>query len=333
MNPEHPMPQRVFLTGGSGYVGRNLIRHFVHLGVPVVALVRSDAAAALVRGLGATPFRADMRDPRLGAGMAGCDTLVHAAADTAHGAGSPTQQDTNERGTYNVFAAARTAGVRRAIHISTESVLATGKPLVDVDESAPLPRRPAGTYSRSKAAAETIALGFNDAAFAVVVLRPRFIWGRDDTTALPQLVKAVRSKQFAWIGGGTYLTDCTHVGNVCAAVLLALRRGCGGAVYFISDGERVRFRDLVTAMLDTQGLAAPEKSVPRGLLRVVAAVGDVLGTWSGGRIAPPLTLQSYAASAVEVTVNIDKARRELGYVPVVSRQQGLDEMRAAHAGQ
>lgn len=331
MNPERAMPGRVFLTGASGYVGRNLIRYFVGLGIPVVALARSAQSAQCVRALGAVPFCADMRDPRLAAGMAGCDTLIHAAADTAHGAGSPTQHTVNELGTRNVMMAARAAGIRKAVHISTESVLATGMPLVDVDEAVPFPRKPAGTYSRSKAAAETIALGFSSATFSVTALRPRFVWGRDDSTALPQLVAAVRANKFAWIAGGTYLTDTTHIGNLCEAVLLAIRRGGSGEVYFISDGERGSFRDVVSALLETQGLTVPDKSVPRGVLRVLAGFGDLLGACSRGRIAAPLTLQSYAASAVEVTVNIDKARRELGYDPVISREQGLAEMRAARA--
>lgn len=321
------MPRRVYITGGSGYVGRNLIRHLVRHGVAVVAMARSARAADTVRALGAVPHRAGMLDGDLAAGMAGCDTLVHAAADTFHGAGSRTQLHVNEQGTRNVFAAAFLAGIRRAVHISTEAVLATGKPLVNVDETAPLPRKFAGSYSRSKALAEAAALRFNRDGFAVVVLRPRFVWGRDDTTALPQLVRAVTSKQFAWISGGTYRTDSTHIGNLCEAVLLAARHGRGGEAYFITDGEPVVFREFVSDLLATQGLTAPDRSIPRAVLRVIAAIGDVVGNWSGGRIEPPLTLQAFATSAVEVTLDIGKARRELGYVPVVSRQQGIAALR------
>jgi nucleoside-diphosphate-sugar epimerase len=112
-------------------------------------------------------------------------------------------------------------------------------------------------------------------------------------------------------------------------VMLAWRKGRGGEVYFITDGERVMFRDFITALLDTQGIAAPDKSMPRVALRMIASVGDLLGRVLDGRIQPPLTLQQFAASAVEVTLNIGKAERELGYAPVMSRAQGIDEMRAA----
>lgn len=321
--------QRIFLTGGSGYVGRNLIRHFIARGVAVTALVRSDVSAECVQALGATLFRGDIFDGGLAAGMAGCDALIHAAADTDHGPAKERQRRVNEDGTRAVLDATRAAGIRKVIHLSTESVLATGKPLVNVNETMPLPVKPAGGYSRTKAAAERIALAATGSDLAVVVLRPRFVWGRDDTTALPALTEAVRSGKFAWISGGRYLTSTTHIANLCAAVELALLHGRSGEVYFISDGEPMQFRTIVSALLETQGLAVPDKTVPRTVVRSVAAIGDLLATISGGRIVPPLTLQSYATSAVEVSLDISKARHELRYSPVISREQGLEELRSA----
>jgi nucleoside-diphosphate-sugar epimerase len=319
----------IFLTGASGYVGRNLIRHFVARGVGVKALVRSEPSAELVHSLGATPVRGELFDCALSADMTGCDALLHAAADTDHGPSTEKQRRVNEDGTRAVLDAARAAGIRKVIHISTESVLATGRPLVNVDETTPLPKRPAGGYSRTKAAAECIALAANAPEFSVVVLRPRFVWGRDDTTALPALTEAVRSGKFAWISGGTYLTSTTHIANLCAAVELALGRGQGGEVYFISDGAPVAFRTFVSALLKTQGLSVPDKTVPRAVVRTVATIGDFLAAISGGRIVPLLTWQAYATSAVEATFDIGKARRDLGYEPVISRQEGLTELHSA----
>ncbi|MCM2397844.1 NAD-dependent epimerase/dehydratase family protein [Rhizobium sp. S95] len=320
--------QQIFLTGGSGYVGRNLIRHFAACGVAIKALARSDKSAELVRSLGATQVRGELFDDALSEAMAGCDALIHAAADTDHGPATDRQRRVNEDGTRAVMEAAHRAGIRKVIHLSTESVLATGRALVNVDESTPLPLKPAGGYSRTKAAAERIALAANADNFAVVVLRPRFVWGRDDTTALPAITEAVKSGKFAWISGGTYLTSTTHIGNLCNAVELALAHGRGGEVYFVSDGAPVAFRTIVSGLLDTQGLQIPDKSVPRAVVRTVAIIGDILAAISVGRIVPPLTRQAYATSAVEVSLDIGKARRELGYEPVISREEGLAELHA-----
>lgn len=326
---KHVSFPRIFLTGGSGYVGRNLIRHFVARGSVVTALVRSEASAEIVRALGAVPFKGDLLDAGLAAGMAGCNALIHAAADTDHGPETERQRRINVDGTRAVIDAARSAGIRSVIHLSTESVLATGQPLVNIDETMSLPAKPAGGYSHTKAAAERIALAANGPDLSVVVLRPRFVWGRDDTTALPMLLEAVRSGKFAWIAGGSYLTSTTHVANLCHAVELALGRGRGGEVYFVSDGEPAPFRTVVSALIETQGLDIPDKTVPCFVVRAVAGIGDLLARLSGGRVVPPLTLQAYATSAVEVTLDIGKARRELGYAPVISREEGLAELRSA----
>jgi nucleoside-diphosphate-sugar epimerase len=322
---------RIFITGGSGYVGRNLIRHFVARGDTVVALARSAQAAAVVQALGASPHHGDLLQPELSSAMQGCDTLIHAAADTSHGWGTPAQRQTNLYGTRHVFASARHAGVRRVIHISTESVLLTGAPLVNANEDHEFPSRPAGAYSRTKAEAERIALSFANEAMSVVVVRPRFVWGRDDSTALPQLLAAARAGKLAWIDGGGYRTSTTHIANLCEGVDKALQHGQSGHVYFITDGEPVMFRDFISRLLATQGVTAPDKSVPRALLRKIAAIGDVLASISRGRIKPPITRQEYATMAVEVTLDIGKARKELGYQPVIDAEAGLDELRARAA--
>lgn len=318
----------LFLTGGSGYLGRNLIRHFTAQGFGVVALVRSDKAAETVRALGAEPYQGDLLGTQLVQGMKDCRFMIHAAADTNHGYGTAQQRQTNLDGTRNLFNAARQAGVARAVHVSSESVLLDGKPLINATEGHPFPVKPAGTYSATKAEAERMALSMSMPGFEVVVVRPRFIWGRDDTTALPFLVDAVKSGQFAWIDGGHYRTSTTHVANACEGIALALEKGRGGEVYFLADETPVEFRQFVSRMLETQGLPMPEKGVPRWLVRSMARVGDRLAQLSRGRLKMPLTRQEFATSAVEVTLDISKARTELGYRPVVTLEEGLAELKA-----
>lgn len=316
----------IFITGGSGYVGRNLIRHFISHGHRVVALARSDKAAATITGLGAEVRRGDLFDTDLADAMAGCDWLIHAAADTDHNNRSRTQYRTNVDGTNHVLNSARQAGIQRALYISTESVLLDGRPLHQATEDHPLPTKAIGQYSRSKAIAEQKALALASDDFHVVVVRPRFVWGRDDTTALPQLVAAAQSGQLAWIDGGNYRTSTTHIQNLCHGIALALQHGHNGDVYFLSDDEPVVFREFATQLLATQNIIAADKTVPLALLKTLAAVGDFVSSVSGGRLSGPVTRQSLATSAVEVTLDISKAKTELGYQPVITREEGLAEI-------
>lgn len=326
-----PGSTRLFLTGGSGYVGRNLIRHFTSLGVDVVALARSVQACTAVESLGARAVQGDLFSPNLQDDMVGCQALIHAAADTDHGLPSAAQHRTNVEGTRHVLAAARQAGIRRAVHLSTESVLLDGTALVQAHEQLAYPPRPAGGYSASKAEAERTARAMNGGGLDVVIVRPRFVWGRDDTTALPQLLAAVDSGKFAWIDGGHYRTSTTHIANLVHGIERALLAGTPGGCYFIADADDVEFRTFIGAMLATQGRPVPDKEVPRWLVRCVAAAGAGMARLLGGRWQPPVTRQALATSAVEVTLDTGKARRELGYVPPITREQGLAELQASYA--
>ncbi len=311
---------KVFVTGGSGYLGRNLIRELAGRGDEVRALARSDEAATTVGELGATPVRGDLMDvAAMTQGMAGCDYVVHSAADTSTAPTKPseTQRRINIDGTVNTLVAARAAGVPRAVHISTEAVLGDGKPLVQVDETAPIPTKHAGPYSTTKAAAERAAIEQNRDGLEVVVVRPRFIWGRDDTTLLPNIAAAAKSGAMPMISGGRYLTSTAHVANVVAGIIAAAGRGAPGEIYFLTDGEPVEFRDFLLRLLATQGLTPKTPNLPKPIASALAVL-PIPGL--------PLDRQMLALMSHEMTVSDAKARREIGYANVISIEEGLAEL-------
>lgn len=319
--------QRVFVTGGSGFVGRRLIATLADRGIPVRALARSEASAISVRTAGAEPVRGDLDDvAAMIEGMTGCDVAVHAAAHVKQHGKLDELLRVNVRGTENTLAAARAASVARLVHVSTEAVLADGKPIVKADETRPYPVDLAGPYPHTKALAEKAVIaadrGLHPDGLETVVVRPRFIWGDGDTSVLPELVAAVKAKRFGWIGGGRYPTSTCHVDNVVEGVLLAAERGTPGEIYFLTDGEPVEFRAFVTAMLATQGVAAGDREVPVWIARATAAL-------TGWMKRPPVTRTALALVGHEVTVDDRKARRDLGYAGKVTRDEGLARMRAA----
>lgn len=319
-------PRHVFITGAAGYIGRNLVRHFIARGCKVTGLVRSRQAANLLAQLGGHPVSGDMLRDDLVPLMSGADTLIHAAASLDHGPGSDAAS-INPRGTRCVLDAARQAGLSAAIHLSTDSVLQDGRALCNVAETTPYPARFAGAYSAGKAEAEKIARDAAAAGLPVIILRPRMVWGRDDTTALPTLVAAVKSGSFAWISGGDYRSSTLHVANLCHGVDLALKHGRGGEIYHLSDGSARPFRQTVEGLLASQGLEAGTRSVPRSLIRTIARIADGLHRVSGGRVRGPLSFQEFSTSAVEITLNIGKAERDLGYRPLITWEDGLAELR------
>lgn len=320
--------RRVFVTGGSGFVGRNLLEALYRRRVPTVALARSDAAAAACAGRGAQVVRGELGDvASLAAGMIGCDVVIHAAAHVQEWDRPEVYEQINVEGTANVLTAAKQAKVLRLVHIGTEAVLVGGGPIVRVDETRPLPKQSLPGYPASKAAAERLVRA--ETGLHTVVVRPRFIWGVGDTSLLPQLVGAVRAGRFRWISGGRYLTSTCHIDNVVEGTLLAAERGAKGAAYFLTDGAPVEFRGFISELLSTQGIDPGDASVPRAVAAALAASGEAVARASGYRWRPPVTRVSLKLMGEEVTVLDLKARAELGYTAAVRPEQGFRAMRDA----
>jgi nucleoside-diphosphate-sugar epimerase len=308
-----------FVTGGSGFVGGALIERLRREGWDVRALARSERAAERVRELGAEPVMGDLDDLH----VEDCEVAFHAAAKVEE-FGDPADFDrVNVQGTRNVVAACRAGGVRRLVHVSTEAALMAGQPLVNVDETAPLRPDSPVLYSSSKAKAEEIVRG---ADLETVVVRPRFVWGRGDTSLLPTIIEMVRSGRFRWVGGGRHLSATTHIDNTVEGLWLAATKAPAGGVYFVTDGEPVVFREFLTKMLGTQGVEIPNKSVPPGVARVAAAASERIWRLLKRPGSPPLTRFAVWVSSQECTIDISRAERELGYRPIMSREQGLAEL-------
>lgn len=312
---------RAFVTGGSGFVGGALIERLRSEGWDVRALARSDRAAGRVAELGAEPVRGDLDDVRI----EDCEIAFHSAAKVEDWGDPEEFERVNVHGTQNVVDACRTGGVRRLVHVGTEAALMAGQPLVNVDESAPLRPDSPALYSSSKARAEEIVRA---ADLDTVVVRPRFVWGRGDTTLLPRLTEMVRSGRFRWIGGGRQLTATTHVDNTVEGLWLAATKGTAGGVYFVTDGEPVVFRDFLTRLIGTQGVEIPDKSVPPAVAGAAARAAEAIWRLLGRTSDPPLTRFAVWASSQECTIDISRAERELGYRPVRSREDGLAELSA-----
>jgi nucleoside-diphosphate-sugar epimerase len=317
-----------FVTGGSGFIGGRLIGRLVGEGRRVRALARSEPSASRVEERGAEPVRGDLGDrAALAEGARGCDVAFHLAAHLGEwGAWEDFVRD-NVEGTENVLAACEKAGVHRFVHCGTEAALMAGAPLLDVDESAPLRPDSPAPYPATKAMAEREVRAAGREGFETVVVRPRFVWGKGDTTLLPEMVETVRAGRFAWVGGGGNRTATTHVDNVVEGLLLGAERGRNAEAYFVTDGEPVVFREFVTEMLRTQGVEPPDRSLPAWTASPLARICQAAWRFLPLPGTPPMTTFRAWILTQDCTIDISKARSELGYEPVISREQGLAEMR------
>ena len=122
------------------------------------------------------------------------------------------------------------------------------------------------------------------------------------------------------------MTSTAHVDNVVQGLLLAAERGRSGEAYFVTDGAPVEFRSFLTKLLATRGVEPGDRNMPAALVRPVAAVVESAWRVLRLRSEAPLTRFAIWNSTLECTIDDSKARRELGYEPIITIDDGLKEL-------
>jgi nucleoside-diphosphate-sugar epimerase len=318
--------QKAFVTGGSGFVGRNLIARLVKEGVATYALSRSASSDSVLSAIGAIPVRGDIHDQAaLERGMAGVDTVFHLAASVDFWKPAKALRHDHVDGTKNVITAARAKNVESLIYLGASSVVMNGKPVIDVNEDFKSDKIIDG-YSITKLEAEDEVLKANSRGLRTISIRPPLIWGKGDTSALPKIKHAAQTGNLAFINGGTHRFVTCHVLNVVEALILAARSHVGGEAFFVTDGEALQFKQFIKDMLLTQHIEVKDRSVPLLVARAMASL--LSAVWKTFRLKhePPLYPGMVNTLGLPFIVSDKRARVELGYRPVVSVVAGLKEM-------
>lgn len=315
------------ITGATGLVGGHVARALVETGERVRILVRERSSREGLAGLSLEEVRGDVRDlESLRKACAGVDRVVHAAGVTRLDPFAPERlRRVNVEGTRNVVTAAREAGVRRLLHVSSTSAVGAGSLDRPADETTAWNLGHKGPYWQTKRAAEELVI---EAARAgqidAVVINPSYVLGPGDVkpSSGAVLIAAASGLALAYPDGGTGFVDARDVG---LGARLALEKGRSGERYILS-GENLTFRQLLELVARERGLRAPLVPLPRELAMGVAKVGDALGPRfprAFGYLNTP-----FIATLFELSyVSGEKARRELGFSPRPVREAVRDALR------
>jgi nucleoside-diphosphate-sugar epimerase len=317
----------VFVTGGSGFVGRRLIPALLSKGYRVKAMARSDGSAGLVGQLGATAVRCDLADSAaLTTVLRGCDLVVHAAGRFREGGGNAEYERDNVAGTQNMLVAAKAAGVRRFTYVGAAGCLVGGKLVQDADESWPLQEPTYSPYFRTKTIADRAVRAANSKGFATCVVRPGLVWGGDGDVFTESIAEATRAGKMVFIDGGRHPIVTSHVDNTVQGILLALEKGADGEAYFVFDDGTVRTRDFLARLLQVRGLEAPGKSIPFRAAWIMASLMEAAWRVLRRSGMPPVSREMVKLNGGPFVVSDRKARTALGYAPVITREAAIETM-------
>ena len=287
---------RVLVTGATGFLGLHLCGRLAALGNEVIGLHRKESNTSRIGALGVRPVQAELSDlPALRAAVAGCDLVVHAAADIRSRPDPESQARVNVEGSRNVAQACRLESVRRMIHVS--SVSAIGIPedeLRPADESFRFNLSgPAYTYHLSKKRAEEAVLDQIQAGLDAVIVNPGTIFGPYGSGYRgAEFIRGVaHSRVIPCVTGGRC---AVHAGDVVEGIVAAGQRGIRGERYILG-GENVSYRDMAVRSAHSLGLRRWLVPVPQWPLRLFAP--------------------ARAANARFHYYRSDKARTALGHAP------------------
>lgn len=327
---------KALVTGGGGFLGSNLVRALRARGDGVRVLARGDYPE--LRALGAETVRGDLTDAAAtAAACAGVDAVFHTAAK-AGGWGDPREfEAVNVTGTQHVVDGCRAAGVPVLVHTSSPSVVHVHRDLEGADESIPYATHFTAHYPRTKALAEQLARAASGERLRVVALRPHFIWGPGDRHLLPRLVQRAKAGRLRRIGTRDPKCDTSYIDNCVHAHLLAadrLRAGAplGGKAYFVSDGQPIGVWTMADRLLACAGVGPVTRSVPAGLAYAAGATLEAVHWLLRLDAEPVITRFAASELAHAQWFDIGAARRDLGYAPQVSLDEGLRRLAASLQG-
>jgi nucleoside-diphosphate-sugar epimerase len=313
---------KVFVTGGTGFIGGEIVRQLRARGDEVVCLARSPEKGKAAAALGCELISGDLSDDAaLRKGMEGCDGVVHAAA--MYEVGIPAKQhpamwEANVAGTERVMKVALEAKVPRIVYVSTCGVFGNTHRKV-VDEAYEHPGKGfTSYYEETKLEAHRIVKRMiADQGLPAIIVQPGGVYGPGDTSQVADLLEQFLDGKLPLLPFPELGVCMTHVEDIAGGVLLALDKGKLGEAYVLS-GPVTTMRDAIEVVASLSGRKAPKHAVPVPLLKAMAPIGPLVGKMMG----QPPNLRELISSADGVTfwASHEKASRELGYAP-----RGMEE--------
>ena len=325
---------KALVTGANGFLGTYLVNHLLDHKYDVATLTRKKTNA--LTSLNVDCFHGDIRDiDMIEKAFADVDVVFHTAAVSGVWGSWQKYHSTNTVGTRNVVECCLRRGVSRLVYTSSPSVTFTGDHQIHQDESAAYAKTWLCNYPKSKALAEQHVLDSDDhAKLMTCALRPHLIWGPGDRHLIPRMINRGRMKQLRRVGDGTNQIDTTYVDNAAHAHVLAaeaLVKGspvCGSA-YFISNGDPVNCWGFIDEVLALAGVPKISKKIS---YYWAYRLGAALETWYdmlNKKEEPRMTRFLAAQLAKSHYFDISRARRDFGYEPIVSHEEGMRRLGAS----
>lgn len=304
---------RIFVTGGTGYIGSVLCRRLKEDGHQVRALVRTTSNTAALEAIGAETFVGDITDRySMREGMSGADWVIHAAAELNFGAPTDRIEGANVAGSENVASLASKLGVGRTLLVS--SIAAFGSSPADgsaVREDAQVELPFPSAYGATKRAGELAFAAWAERGLAVNVVYPSFVYGPPGRKGglNATLGAVVRGRLPAIIGGGQ-ITRWVFLEDLVTGLLRVVERAQPGRNYLMT-GDAAPLGEVIERAARLAGVDPPRRRMSAGRAKLLGRLLNPVFTLRGKR--PPINLAQIESLRRHWNFDDAKARTELGW--------------------
>lgn len=305
------MSRKVFVTGGTGFIGSNLVRLLLAEGYQVKALVRNNSNLNNLQGLDIELVKGDLNNPDLDTKIKDCEALFHVAAHySLWRKDKDLLYKSNVLGTRNILKCARIAGIQRTIYTSSVSAIGIRKDGKITDENYQSSVEDLiGNYKKSKYYGEQEAKKAVKLGQDIVIVNPSTPIGANDIKPTPTgeiIVRFLTGKMPAYVNTGLNFID---VKDVAKGHILALEKGKTGERYILGN-QNLSLKDFLNKLADITDLKAPQNTVPLWLPLTVAYIDELILTKLGK--SPSIAIDSVKMSKQFMYYNPQKAIKELG---------------------
>ncbi len=309
----------IFVTGGTGFLGRHLIPALCRAGHSVKILTRQpEEHPWLARYPRVHIVQGDLaQGDLLRDAVVGCRYVIHAGGYFRFWGDEQTFMETNALGTENMLAAAQHAQIEKFIHISSVAVIGQPDPTNIIDET--YPPHPVEPYQSSKLQGEQAGLRYHhDHGLPVIVLRPGAFYGPLGEYAFNRLFFRDPMRGIIMqMDGGRYINFPAYIGDVAQAILQALDKGRVGEVYHIC-GDWISHKDVFDIVCEEANLPWPRPPIPGWLGIMTSRFLEIIALITGREPFWPINMRSYVYN--NWRISNEKARRELGFEPTSFRE-------------
>ncbi|MFC7374611.1 MULTISPECIES: NAD-dependent epimerase/dehydratase family protein [unclassified Brachybacterium] len=311
----------ILVTGASGMLGGAVAATLRDRGARVRAFQRRPAGIPGVEDV--TGSLTDAEDVRRA--VDGADAVIHLAAKVSISGPEHEYRAINIGGTENILAAMRSGGGGKLVNVSSPSVAHLGRAIEGLDATPADPGRARGPYSRTKAAAELLAMDADGRdGMLVTSVRPHIVWGPGDTQLVGRIVDRARRGRLPLLDQGMALIDTTYVTNAADAIVAAHDRieDVHGESFVITNGEPRTVRDVFAGWCDAAGVPRPRITIPGSVGRLAGRVVERVWEIRPGHDEPPMT--EFLAEQMSTAHWFDqrRTRTRLQWRPRVSMDEG-----------